>query len=110
MARKRQEHIVALRQDGRTWPEVAAAVGLSQSRVRNIYATSPLATHDESVSDAVLVANLRLFLAECPGHRPSRRAYARWPRRLASPATVENRFGSWSRALAHAQQASLSAT
>jgi hypothetical protein len=110
MALERHVHIVALRQDGRTWPEIAAAVGLSQSRVRDIYAKPPLATHDESVSDAVLVANLRLFLAECPGHRPSRRAYARWPRRVASPATVENRFGSWSRALAYAQHASRSAT
>jgi len=32
-----QERVVALRDEGRTWPEIATAVGLSHSRVRAIY-------------------------------------------------------------------------
>jgi hypothetical protein len=56
-----------------------------------------------SVPTEAVRANLRLFLAAQPG-AATRRAYGRWPQRVVSVTTVENRFGSWSHALRRARK------
>jgi len=96
-----RERVVALRDEGRTWPEIAAAVGLSHSRVRAIYddCTPTQARPD----DDMILENIRAFLTT--GSAPSRRAYGAWPERVVSPATVEHRFGSWALALSRARAA-----
>jgi hypothetical protein len=95
-----QERIAALRQEGKTWSEIAATVGLSMSRVRSIYASSERSLH-VPVSDAAILSNLRQYM-ESTNQPPTRRAFARWRERIVSPATVENRFGSWQRAVEEA--------
>jgi hypothetical protein len=96
-----QERVVALRDEGKTWPEIAAAVGLSHSHVRASYddCTATQARPD----DDMILENIRAFLAT--GSAPSRRTYGGWPERVVSPATVENRFGSWALALSRARDA-----
>lgn len=98
---ERREQIVTLRGEGKPWHEVTRAVGLSASRVRAIYDE-----HTEGaprrLDDDALLTNLRLFLAEVSGE-PSRRAYGRWSGRAVTSATIGNRFGSWTRALALAR-------
>lgn len=102
--RARQEaidQIAALRAEGATWSAVAATVGLSLSRVRALHAgRSALedAAPNRPDDDAIL-GNVRAFLLTHPD-QASRRAYAAWPDRLVSPATIENRFGSWVQAVA----------
>ena len=90
-----QERVVALRAEGKTWPEIAAAVGLSHSRVRAIYEDCTAA--QGRPDDDMILENVRAFLAT--GSAPSRRTYGSWPARIVSPATVENRFGSWAKAV-----------
>jgi hypothetical protein len=45
----------------------------------------------------MILENVRAFLAT--GSAPSRRTYGSWPARIVSPATIENRFGSWAKAV-----------
>ena len=92
--RAHETSIAALRQDGQTWATIAALLGLSASRVRDIYSFDGGATC-ASIDDASILDNLRLFCEQVGGSSPTRRAYARWPGRAVSPATVENRFGGW---------------
>ncbi len=70
---------------------VALSVGLSPSRARAVHAAC--APPSPSPDDTALVHNLRAFVLQHPSG--SRRAYGAWSSRLASPATVVNRFGSW---------------
>jgi hypothetical protein len=100
-----RERVVALRDEGKTWPEIAAAVGLSHSRVRAIYddCTATQARPDDVMTLENILENIRAFLAT--GSAPSRRAYGAWPERVVSPATVEHRFGSWALALSRARDA-----
>jgi len=98
---ERRNQIVVLRQEGQPWPTIAVAVGLSQSRVRSIYAEA-VHTVSRPNSDDALLDNLRQFLAAC--NRSSRRAYGAWSERIVSPATVENRFGSWTQAVAEVRK------
>jgi len=100
----RRERILAMRLEGETWPHIATALGMSQSRVRAIYAESaqpaPQPLRDDG--DEAILANLRAFLLDCP--TSSRRTYGSWPGRLASPATIESRLGSWTRAVELARE------
>jgi hypothetical protein len=50
-------------------------------------------------NDAVLV-DVQQFIAVYDGASPARCAYDRWPKRIVALRTVENRFGSWSQAVA----------
>ncbi len=87
-----EQQVATLRGEGRTWAEVAAATGLAASRVRAIHARHVGAS--ERPDDDAILENLRQFLTEC-GKTANRRAYAAWPGRMVSPATIESRFGSW---------------
>jgi hypothetical protein len=80
---------------------VALAVGLSPSRVRRLYAATIHRASRLSPGAAAIIANVRAFLAEATmtGAPTSRRAYAAWAGRLASPATIVTRFGTWAHAL-----------
>jgi hypothetical protein len=93
---------MTLRNQGRTWAEIAAAVGLSHSRVRTIYATCSGTVARPPLDDSALLENLCAFVAEQGAKSLSRRAYMGWPGRVVSHTTMENRFGSWQRALERA--------
>jgi len=95
------QQIAALRSEGKTWDEVAAAVELSPSRVRDIH-THATVTPDRP-NDAAILDNVHAFLLASPTS-PSRRAYAKWPGRIAAPTTIENRFDSWARAVELARE------
>jgi hypothetical protein len=101
------QQIVALRDAGKMWAEVAAAVGLSHSRVRELHSRATGDREAEArVEDEAVLCNVRAFLLESRlesrAVQPRRRAYGAWPERVVSPATVENHFGSWARALSRA--------
>lgn len=98
---ERRDEIVERRQAGDTWPAVALAVGMSQSRVRRLYADAVHPAPRYTPDEAAMLENLRAFLdeARAAGTPTSRRAYGMWPARIASPATVVTRFGSWVRAV-----------
>ncbi len=91
------QQIAALRDEGKTWDEVAAVVGLSPSRVRDLYALQMGAA--DRPDDTAILDNLSAFLLANPA-TISRRAYVQWPGRLVAATTIENRFGSWARAIA----------
>ena len=95
---ERQDRIVALRHGGKTWYEIAAAVGLSPSRARAIYA-SRVEVATAPVDDAAILSNIEMFARGCTNQAPTRRAYGQWSGRIVSPATIEHRFGSWQRAV-----------
>ncbi len=96
----RRESIATLRRQGNTWQAVALSVGLSPSRARAVHTTC--APPSPSPNDTALLHNLRAFVLQHPSG--SRRAYGAWSSRLASPATVVTRFGSWTEAIAQALQ------
>ncbi len=93
----RRAEIVARRRAGETWPAVALAVGLSRSRVRRLYAEAAHPAPRHTPDDTALLDNLAAFVAATGA--TSRRAYTAWPGRITSPATLENHFGSWARAV-----------
>jgi len=101
--RRITRQISALRGAGKTWADVAATVGLSSSRVRDLHASAdarragPRQRTTAALDDDAILANVRAFVTT--GGAMSRRAYAAWPNRLAAPATIENRFGSWAHAV-----------
>lgn len=96
----RRESIATLRRQGNTWQAVALSVGLSPSRARAVHAAC--APPSPSPDDTALLHNLRAFVLQHPSG--SRRAYGAWSSRLASPATVVTRFGSWTEAIVRALQ------
>lgn len=77
---------------------IAVAVGLSQSRVRRLYADAVSPAPRYTPDEAGILANVRAFLEEATaaGTPTSRRAYEAWAGRIASPATVVTRFVRWS--------------
>ncbi len=70
--RRVTRQISALRGEGKTWAEVAAATGLVSSRVRAIHARR--VSVPTNTSDDAILANVRAFLTTQSGR--SRRAYA----------------------------------
>jgi len=98
--KNRRESIATLRRQGNTWQAVALSVGLSPSSARAVHAAC--APTSPSPDDTALLHNLRAFVLQHPSG--SRRAYGAWSSRLASPATVVTRFGSWTEAIARALQ------
>lgn len=68
-----------------------------------VHAHVPDVSH--MVSDEDIIDNLREFLAEFDVVGATRRSYGLWPNRVVAAATVENRFGTWGRAIALARGA-----